>query len=77
VIGNVMSTGLSGIRSGLSGLAQNAAAIASARQQDGGKDGNIIEPIVGEAVNVNQVEASAKVLKSADVTIGALIDVTA
>jgi hypothetical protein len=72
-----MSAGLRGIRSGLSGLAENAAAIASAPQQDGSKDGDIIRPIVGEVVNVNQVEASAKVLKSADVTIGALIDVMA
>jgi hypothetical protein len=72
-----MHAGLSGIRSGLNGLAQNAAEIASVRRQGGGKDGDIIQPIVEEAVNVFQVEASAKVLKSADAAIGTLIDVTA
>lgn len=62
--------GIQGIQNGMNGLRRNAAEIASARQIDGSAVREISEPLLEQARNVRQVEASAKVLRAADDMVG-------
>ena len=70
------SSAVQGIQRGLQGLNKNAAEIASAKRMDGdGADDT--QPMVEMMENRQQVEASAKVLKTVDETLGSLLDVKA
>lgn len=60
----------SGIQSGFQGLQQNAQQIASSRD-------NYEKPMVEMTQNKEQVQASAKALKTADEMIGSLLDIRA
>lgn len=63
---------VNGIQKGLSGLERNSAEIASARQQGG--EASPLEPLLDSRLNQLQLEASVKVLKAADETLGSLLD---
>ncbi|MBK1720218.1 hypothetical protein [Thiocystis violacea] len=77
MISGVSQVGLTGIQRGIEGLRGNANEIASARQMDGSAARDVSKPLVEQTENLRQVEASAKVLKSSDETIGRLIDIMA
>lgn len=81
----VMSTGIAGIQYGLRGMDQAAHEIASmnkAIQLESGEGrqatpddvGDAAEAVVSMQTYERQVEASAKVVKTADAVIGMLID---
>ncbi|SEQ32346.1 hypothetical protein SAMN05421693_12424 [Ectothiorhodospira magna] len=68
---------LTGIHTGMQGLRAGAAEIASAGQMDGTAPRGLAAPLVEQIQHVNQVEASVKVLQTADRMLGTLIDVKA
>ena len=76
-ITSAMQSATTGMQRGINGLGENAAEIASARQMDGSAVRDISRPLVEQTENLQQVEASAKVLKAEDEMIGRLIDLTA
>ncbi len=74
MLSSVGQSGLTGIQTGMNGLSENAAELASARQMDGSAERDISKPLVDLTQNVLQVEASAKVLSASDEMIGRLIN---
>lgn len=74
LISGANQAGMRGIQNGMEGLRENAAELASARQMDGSAARDISKPLVEQTQNVQQVEASAKVLSASDEMIGRLID---
>lgn len=84
----VLSTGISGIQYGIRGMDQAAHEIASmntraglesaeGRQATPDDVGDAAEAVVSLQTYQRQVEASAKVVKTADAVIGMLIDTVA
>ena len=71
-IGNVFSNALLGIRRGMAGLNRDASQIASAKAMGG--ESSSVAPLVDSQVNRLQVEASAKVAKTADEAVGSLFN---
>jgi len=72
---SALGSSLLGIQKGLSGLRKNAADIARAGSAEGGlTTEQLTTSIVGLKENELQVQASAKVLKTVDETIGSLFD---
>ena len=68
---SAFSSAVSGIQRGMEGMARNADEIAKAANGEGG---SIIEPLVESRMNQLQVEASAKMVKALDDTLGSLLD---
>lgn len=62
--------GIQGIQKGMEGIRQNAQQLASSNR-------DITSPLVEMKLNRLEVEASAKVVKSASDMIGTLLDITA
>jgi hypothetical protein len=72
-----MGYALQGIQKGLAGIDKNAAQIASADNFKSDNPAGSAQSLVELQNNRMQVEASAKVMKSVDETIGSLLDVVA
>ncbi|PAV26341.1 hypothetical protein C8D92_10877 [Tamilnaduibacter salinus] len=83
MINNALGVGLQGVQEGMRGLETTARQIARAGQDglqgannaDGA--GGITEPLVNSQLYERSVEASAQVVKTADETVGTLLDTTA
>lgn len=67
-----LTSGLEGIRRGISGLDKNAAAIAQASMDTATFPP--VEALVDSKLNRLQVEVSASVIRSVDEAIGSLLD---
>jgi hypothetical protein len=76
-ISSALSNALHGIQKGLTGMDKNAAKIASVEAFNSQNPADVAQPLVDMQNNRLQVEASAKVMKTVDATIGSLIDVVA
>ncbi len=76
-INSALSSALSGIQKGLTGIDNNAAQIASASAFNSDNPVDFAQPLVELQSNRLQVELSAKVMKTVDETLGTLIDVMA
>lgn len=81
MISNALSTGIQGIQDGMLGMESAARKIARGGI-DGPKGtsdgaGGLLEPIVDLKLYERSVEASAQVVKTADETLGTLLDVMA
>jgi len=76
-ITSALSSALYGIRKGLTGMDKNAAKIASAETFKSQNTMDIARPLVDMQSDRLQVEASAKVMKTVDETIGTLLDTVA
>ncbi len=62
---------VTGIQRGMQGLDRNADEIAKASTGEGG---DITQPLVDSHINQLQAEASVKMVKTIDETIGSLLD---
>ncbi len=71
---STLQTGIAGINNGLDGMRRNATEIARATTGNGA---DIPHALVDLRTNQHQVEASVKVIKSADEMLGSLLDVRA
>ncbi len=76
-ISSALGNALQGIQKGLAGIDKNAAKIAGAAAFNSQNPADLAQPLVDIQNNRLQVEASAKVMKTVDATIGSLIDVVA
>ena len=74
MMSGAIQSGMRGIQNGMEGLRANASELASARQMDGSAERDISQPLVEQVQNVQQVEASAKVLHTTDEMLGRLIN---
>lgn len=81
MINNMLNTGIQGIQDGVQGMENAARKIAR-----GGADGpagsaesgnGLLEPIIDLRLYERSVEASAQVVKTADETLGTLLDIRA
>lgn len=72
-----LSSGVMGIQKGLDGLDRDAAQIASAGQLRKDSTADIAKPLTNLTLDKLQVAVSAKVVKTADETLGTLLDVLA
>lgn len=81
MINNSLSLGIQGIQDGMAGM-ENAARKIARGGVDGPQGtaegaGNLIEPMVDLKIYERSVEASAQVVKTADETLGTLLDIMA
>lgn len=78
-IGSVLNTGIQGVQTGVRGMEQAAQEIVQAGSSNStnGGSGDFVEPIMDLKLYENSVEASAKVIKTADEMIGTLLDTMA
>lgn len=76
-ITSALGNALYGIKKGLTDMNKNAAKVASADAFNSQNPMDIAQPLVDIQNNRLQVEASAKVMKTVDETIGSLIDIIA
>ena len=77
-INSVMQTGIQGIQKGIQGMEQSADAIVRAGTAEGISESNsFIEPIMDLKLYEQTVEASTKVVKTADEMLGTLLDTVA
>ena len=76
-ITSALGNALSGIQKGLTGLDKNAGKIAGTAAFNSHALPDIAQPLVDMQSNRIQIEASSKVMKTIDETIGSLIDVVA
>lgn len=81
MISNTLGIGIQGIQDGMQGMDLSARKIArggvDGPQGTGTGSGGLIEPIVDMKLYQRSVEASAQVVKTADETLGTLLDVMA
>lgn len=81
MINNTLAVGIQGIQDGMVGMENAARKIArggvDGPQGTAGGAGNLIEPIVDLKIYERSVEASAQVVKTADETLGTLLDIMA
>lgn len=75
-IGSVLSTGIQGVQTGMRGMEQSAQNIVKAGTSEN-TAGDVIEPIMDLKLYENTVEASTKVIKTADEMMGTLLDTMA
>ncbi len=78
-LSNSFSVGIQGIQDGMAGM-ENAARKIARGGVDGPQGtaegaGNLIEPMVDLKIYERSVEASAQVVKTADETLGTLLDI--
>jgi len=81
MINNTLSLGIQGIQDGMAGM-ENAARKIARGGVDGPQGsaegaGNLAEPIIEMRLYERSVEASAQVVKTADETLGTLLDIRA
>ena len=76
-ISSALGNALHGMQKGLTGMDKNAAKIASAEAFNSQNPADVAQPLVDMQNNRLQIEASAKVVKTVDATIGSLIDIIA
>jgi len=76
-ITSALGNALHGIQKGLIGMDKNAAKIASADAFNSQNPTDAAQPLVDMKSNQLQIEASAKVMKTVDETLGNLLDVVA
>lgn len=75
-IGSVLNTGIQGVQAGVRGMEQSAQNIVKAGSGENAT-GDFVEPIMDLKLYENTVQASAKVVKTADEMIGTLLDTIA
>lgn len=75
-IGSVLNTGIQGVQTGMRGMEQSAQNIVKAGTSEN-TAGDVIEPIMDLKLYENTVEASTKVIKTADEVMGTLLDTMA
>ncbi|HDZ39665.1 MAG TPA: flagellar biosynthesis protein FlgE [Marinobacter sp.] len=79
MINNTLAIGIQGIQDGMSGMENAARKIARAGvdgpQGSAESGSSLIEPIVDLKLYQRSVEASAQVVKTADETLGSLLDI--
>ncbi len=71
---SAFQSGLTGIQTGINNLNKNTAAIASGNSDE--TSGHLTESLIDLSANKQQVDASAKVIATANETIGTLLDIT-
>ena len=81
MINNTLSVGIQGIQDGMVGM-ENAARKIARGGADGPQGtaegaGSLAEPIIDLKIYERSVEASAQVVKTADETLGTLLDIMA
>jgi hypothetical protein len=81
MINNTLAVGIQGIQDGMVGM-ENAARKIARAGADGPHGtaegaGSLVEPIVDLKIYERSVEASAQVVKTADETLGTLLDIMA
>ena len=76
-ISAALGNALNGIQKGLTGVDKNAARIASADAFNSPNPADVAQSLVDMQSNRLQIEASAKVVKTLDETLGTLLDVVA
>lgn len=81
MINNTLSLGVQGIQDGMAGM-ENAARRIARGGVDGPQGtangaGNLAEPMIDMILYERSVEASAQVVKTADETLGTLLDIRA
>ena len=72
-----LDTALTGIQKGMNELQKNASEIAGKSTMEGQNAKPLIESLVDLKANVQQVEASVKVVQASDEIIGTLLDIKA
>jgi hypothetical protein len=72
-----LHSAVTGIMRGVSGLRQDAAAVASADRLNNSASSDLATPLVDAIGNRQQVEASARLVKAVDEMLGTLIDIRA
>jgi len=75
VIGSVYSNGLAGVQTGLSNLNKASAQIAKVSESENPTE-DLTNGAIGLLQGKLQVQASAKVLETANKTMGSIIDIT-
>lgn len=74
MVNSILGTGISGIQRGLQGARENAQTIASADALEGKVTASgLAEPLVGLKVNLQQVQASARVVETVDDILASLL----
>ena len=76
-ISSALGNALSGIQKGLAGVDKNATKIASADALNSQNPTDVAQSLVDMQSNRQQVEVSAKLMKTVDATIGSLLDIVA
>lgn len=80
MINNTLSLGIQGIQDGMVGM-ENAARKIARGGVDGPQGsagaGNLAEPLIDMILYERSIEASAQVVKTADETLGTLLDIRA
>lgn len=78
-VGSVVNQGLIGMQKSQSSMLQSAQQIAQAgtTQRDNPQANDVAEPLINIKAQSQVFDASAKVVKAADETIGTLLDVKA
>lgn len=78
-IGSVVNQGLIGMQKSQSSMLQSAQQIAQAgtTQRSNPSANDLVEPLVNLKVQAQVFDSSAKVVKTADETIGTLLDIKA
>ncbi len=78
-INSVLNTGIQGVQKGVEGAESAASRIVRSSAVDSGNDlaNGVVEPIVDLKLYERSVEASARVVKTADEMLGTLIDTLA
>lgn len=78
-IGSVVNQGLIGMQKSQSSMLQSAQQIAQVgtTQRDTASANDLVEPLVNLKVQAQVFDSSAKVVKTADETIGTLLDIKA
>lgn len=78
-VGSIVNQGLIGMQKSQSSMLQSAQQIAQAgtTQRDNPQTNDIAEPLINLKIQSQIFDSSAKVIKSADETIGTLLDVKA
>lgn len=71
---SALSSGVLGIQRGLEGLQRDASKIASAETFNNEEATSVAETLAHLVVDKQQVQASARVVKAVDDTIGTLLD---
>lgn len=81
MISNTLGIGIQGVQEGLQGMAVSARQIArggvDGPQGSAAGAGGLIEPIIDLKLYERSVQASAQVIKTADETLGTLLDISA
>ncbi|GAA3573683.1 hypothetical protein GCM10022265_23370 [Marinobacter xestospongiae] len=81
MINNTLAIGIQGVQEGIQGMDNAARRIArggtDGPQGSASGNGDLLEPIVDLKLYQRSVEASAQVVKTADETLGTLLDINA